>query len=133
MSTVIDKRTAVRVINATKSPYLIKKNTQIAEFSVVTKEQSNHIKPVEMAILNMIPQSHSDLIAYLNKLLITNKPKQQFTTFWFPTRESPGESEDLTPIQTRSLKELIELKETEKFNPQESTELRTKSWLECLD
>ena len=56
MSTIIDKRIAVRVTNTTESPYLIKKHTQIAEFSVVTPEQSKHIKPVDMAILSMIPQ-----------------------------------------------------------------------------
>ena len=36
MSTIIDKRIAVRVTNTTESPYLIKKHTQIAKFSVVT-------------------------------------------------------------------------------------------------
>ena len=52
MSTIIDKRIAVRVTNTTESPYLNKKHTEIAEFSVVTTEQSKHIKPVDMAILN---------------------------------------------------------------------------------
>ena len=56
MSTIIDKRIAVKVTNTTKPPYLIKKHTQIAEFSVVTPEQPKHIKPVDMAILSMIPQ-----------------------------------------------------------------------------
>ena len=74
MSTIIDKRIAVRVTNTTESPYLIKKHTQIAEFSVVTPEQSKHIKPVDMAILSMIPQGDLDLTAYLNELLRTNKP-----------------------------------------------------------
>ena len=55
MSAIIDKKKAVRVTNTTESPYLIKKHTQIAEFSVVTPEQSKHIKPVDMAILSMIP------------------------------------------------------------------------------
>ena len=49
MSTIIDKRVAVRVANTTESPFLIKKHTQIAEFSVVTPQQSMHIKPVDMA------------------------------------------------------------------------------------
>ena len=74
MSTIIDKRIAVRVTNTTESPYHIKKHTQIAEFSVVTPEQSKHIKPVDMAILSMIPQGDTDLTAYLNDLLRTNKP-----------------------------------------------------------
>ena len=126
MSTIIDKRIAVRVTNTTESPYLIKKHTQIAEFSVVTPEQSKHIKPVDMAILSMIPQGDPDLTAYLNELLRTNKPEQQANTFWFPTPENPGKPEDHTPIQTRILKELNELKDKEKLNPQESAESRNK-------
>ena len=126
MSTIIDKKIAVRVTNTTESPYLIKKHTQIAEFSVVTPEKSKHIKPVDMAILSMIPQGDPDLIVYLNELLRTNKPEQQDNTFWFPTPENPGKPEDPTPIQTRILKELNELKDKEKLNPQESTESRNK-------
>ena len=124
MSTVIDKRIAVRVTNTTESPYLIKKHTQIAD--VVTPEQSKQIKPVDMAILSMIPQGDLDLTAYLNELLRTNKPEQQNDTFWFPTPENPGKPEDHTPIQTRILRELKELEDKEKLNPQESIESRSK-------
>ena len=123
MSTITDKRIAVRVTNTTESPFLIKKHTQIAEFSVVTPEQSKHIKPVDMAILSMIPQHDPELTAYLNELLRTNK---QDNTFWFPTPDNPGKLEDHTPIQTRILKEGNELKDKEKLNPQESAESRTK-------
>ena len=126
MSTIIDKRIAVRVTNTTESPYLIKKHTQIAEFAVVTPQQSKHIKPVDMAILSMIPRGDPDLTAYLNELLRTNKPEQQHNMFWFPTPENPGKLEDHTPIQTRILKELNELNDKEKLNPQESTESRNK-------
>ena len=66
MSTIFEKRIAVRVTKITASPYLIKKHTQTAEFSVVTPEQSKHIKPVDIAILSMIPQGDPDLTAYLN-------------------------------------------------------------------
>ena len=111
MSTINDKRIAVRVSNTMESPYLNKKYTQIAEFSIVTPEQSKHIKPVDMAIFSMIPQGDPDLTAYLNELLSTNIPEQQNNTFLFPTPENPGKLEDHTPIQTRILKELIEPKE----------------------
>ena len=77
-----------------------------------------------MAILSMIPQADLDLTAYLNELLRTNKAEQQNNTFWIPTLEDPGEPEDHTPLQTRILKELIELNEMEKPNPQESPESR---------
>ena len=72
MPTIMDKRIAVRVTNATKSPHLIEKHTQIAEFSVVTPEQSKHNKPVNMAIVCIIPQGDPDLTAYLKELLRTN-------------------------------------------------------------
>ena len=38
MSTIIDKRIAVRVTNTKELPYLTEKHTQIAELSVVTPE-----------------------------------------------------------------------------------------------
>ena len=88
MSTIRDKRKAIRVTITTESPYLNKKRTQIAEFSVVTPEQSKHIKPVDMAIFSMIPQDDPDLTAYLNELLRTSEPEQQDNTFWFPTWKS---------------------------------------------
>ena len=94
MSTKFDKRIAVSVAKTTETPYLMKKQTQIAEFSVVIPEQSKHIKPVDMAILSMIPQSDPDLIAYLNEFLRTNKPEQSNNTFWFPAPENFGKPED---------------------------------------
>ena len=135
MSRIIDKRIAVRVTNTTESPYHIKKHTHIGEFSVVTPGQSKLIKPVDIAILCMIPQGDPDLIAYLNELLRTNKPEQQDSTFWFPTPENPGKPEDHAPIQTRILKDLNKLKDKEKLNPQESTEARNKFFkrFDCTD
>ena len=76
MSTIIDRK-IVKVTNTKESPYTINKNTQIAEFSVVTPEQSKFNKPVDTAILSMIPEADPDLVTYLTKLLRTNKPDQQ--------------------------------------------------------
>ena len=124
MSTIIDRKIAVRVTNTMQSLYTINENTQIAEFSVVTPEQSKLIQPVDMAILKMIPEGDPDLITYLTELLKTNKPDQQNNTFWFPTPENPGNTEDHTPIQTRILKELRELQQKEKLNPKDDIESR---------
>ena len=125
VSTLTDRKIAVRVTNTTESPYTINKNTQIAEFSVVTPEQSKLIKPVDMAILSMIPGGDPDLIRYLTELLKTNKPDQQTNTFWFPTPENPGNTEEHTAIQTRILKELRELQLKEKLILKHNTESRT--------
>ena len=132
VSTIIDKRIAVRVTNTTESPYLNKKNTQIAAFSVVTLEQSEHLKPMDMAILSMIPQGDPELTGYLNKCLRTNKPEQQNKASWFPTRENLGKPANHNPIQTRTLEKLIELKQKEKLNPQGSTKYRN-SFLKRFD
>ena len=125
MSTITDRKIAVKVTKTTDLPYTINKNTQIAEFSVVTPEQSKFIKPVDMAILSMIPEDGPDLITYLTELLRTKKPDQQNNTFWFPTPEILGNTEDHTPIQTRIRTELRELQRKEKPNPKDDIESRT--------
>ena len=125
MSTIIDRKLAVTVTNTTESPYTINKNTKIAEFSVVTPEQSKFIEPVDMAIRSMIPEGDPDLVTYLTELLRTNKPDQQNNTFWFPTPKNPGNTEDQTPIPTRILTELRELQRREKLNPKEDSQSET--------
>ena len=107
MSTIIDRKIAVRVTNTTESPYTINKKTQNAEFSVVTSEQSKFIKPMDTAVFSTIPEAEPDLITYLTALLRTNKSDQQNKTFWFPTPENPGNTEDHTPIQTRILNDCM--------------------------
>ena len=74
-STIINKKTAVRIADTMESPYSIKKNTQLAEFSVVTPEQSKLIRPVDTAILSMIPEGDPGLTTYLNELLRTKKTR----------------------------------------------------------
>ena len=75
--TINDKKMAVRISSTTESPYLIKKNTQNAELSVVTPEQSKFIRPVETAILSMSPECRPNLTTYLSELL---KKKQTRAT-----------------------------------------------------
>ena len=124
MSTIIDREIAVRVTNTTESPYTINKNPQIAELSVVNPEQSKFIKPVDMGVQGMITEGDPDLITYLTGLLRTNKPDQQTNTFWFPTPKNPGNTKEHTPIQKRILKELCELQQKEKLNPEDDSESR---------
>ena len=132
MSTIIDRKIAVRVTNTTESPYTINKNTQISDFFVVTPEHSKFIKPVDTEILSMIPGGDADLITYLTELLRTNTPDQQNNTFWFPTPEQPGNTDDHTPIQKRILTELCELQRREKLNPKDDIESRME-FLKRLD
>ena len=124
ISTIIDRKIAVRVTNTTESPYTINKNAETADFSVVTPEHSKLIKSLDMAILSMIPEGDQDLTTYLTELLRTKKPDQQNNIFWFATPENLGNIEDQTPIQTRILKELRELQQKEKLNPKLDVESR---------
>ena len=119
ISTIIDKNVAVRVTNTTESPYTVNNNTQIADFFVVTPQQSKFIKPVDTEVLNMIPEGDPNLTTYLTELLRTNEPDQQNNIFWFQTLENPGSIEDHTPIQTQILKEMRELQQKEKLNPKD--------------
>ena len=61
----------------------------------------------------------------MNELLRRNEPEPQYNTLWFPTHEYPGKIEDHTPIQTRVLTEIMDLKEKEQLNSQADIECRT--------
>ena len=45
-------------------------------------------------------------------------------TYWFPTPEEPGDPATYTPIQQRIYKELLELQELEKLNPNDNESSR---------
>ena len=126
VTTTFDRKSAVRKTKTTETPYLIKRTTQIAAFSVVTPEQAKFYKPVDAAILSMSTESNPDLSTYLNEFLRKNKPEQQNKTISFPTTESSGKIEDQTPNQTQILKELYEFKEKEKLKPKDKTKSRIK-------
>ena len=104
ISTIIDKKTAIRITNTAERPYLNKKNSQIAKFSVITPEQSKIIRPVDTAILSMIPEGDLYLTTSLSKLLRTNQPEQQNSTSWFPTRKSWLSSTSYPNTDTKPLR-----------------------------
>ena len=73
----------------------------------------------------------------MTNLLRTKKPDQQNNTVWFPTPQNPGNTENLTPIQTRILKELGDLQQKEKLNQKDDIESRMQflerfDWTETL-
>ena len=85
----------------------------------------------------MIPEGDSDLFTYLTELLRTKKPVQQNNTFWFPTPENPGFTEDHTPIQTRIQNEMRELNRKEEPKPKEDIKsvtefLKRLGWTDTL-
>ena len=137
MSTITGQRSSNKSDKHRRNTYTLKKNTQVADFTVLTPEQSKFIKPVDTAILQMLPSDDPDLTTYLNELLKSNKQESQETNFWFPTPENPGDIEEHSPIQSRILNELLELRRKEQLNPQDNEESREEflkqfSWADTL-
>ena len=106
-------------------PYTLKKETHMANFSILTPEQTKHIRPVNpTSVRHLLNNSHDDAIHYINSLLKTSKNDEVNGIYWFPTPQNPGNEKEHTPIQTRILNELRELEQLEKLNPQENTDSR---------
>ena len=115
----------VQISNFLDHPYTLKKGTHIPNFSILTPEQTKHIRPVNpTSVRHLLNNNHDDAIHYINSLLKTSKPDEVNETYWFPTPQNPGNEKEHTPIQTRILKELRELEQLEKLNPLEDTDSR---------
>ena len=105
--------------------YTPKKGTHIADFSILTLEQTKHILPVNPAsVRHLLNNSHDDAIHYINSLLKTSKNDEVNETYWFPTPQNPGNEKEHTPISTPILNKLRELEQLEKLNPLENTNSR---------
>ena len=107
-------------------PYTLKKGTHMANFSILTPEQTKHIRPVNpTSVRHLLNNNHDDAIHYINILLKTSKLDEVNETYWFPTPQNPGNEKEHTPIQTLILNELRELEQIEKLNPLETAESRS--------
>ena len=105
--------------------YTLKKGTLIAIFSILTPEQTKHIRPVNpTSVRHLLKNNHDDAIHYTNRLLKTSKTGAVNKIYWFPTPQNPGNEKEHTPIQTRILNELRELEQLEQLNPLEDTTSR---------
>ena len=115
----------VQISNFLDHPYTLKKETHIANFSILTPEQTKHIRPVNpTSVQHLLHNSHEHALHYINSLLKTSKNDENNDTYCFPTPQNPGNEKEHTPIQTRILNELRELEQLEKLNPLENTNSR---------
>ena len=114
-----------QISNFLDHPYTLKKGTHITNFSILTPEQTKHIRPVNpTSVRYLLNNSHDDAIHYINSLLKTSKFDEVNETYWFPAPQNPGKEKEHTPIQTRILNELRELKQLEELSPLENTNSR---------
>ena len=115
----------VRISNFLDHPYTLKKGTHMANFSILTPEQTKHIRPVNpTSVRHLLNNNHDDAIHYINILLKTSKPDKINETYWFRTPQNPGNEQEHMPIQTRILNELRELEQLGKLNPLEKIDSR---------
>ena len=95
-------------------------DTHLADFKILTPEQIKHIQPVDPALLSFMIQHEETTVVYINELLKVPQQNSEQDSYWFPNREEPGDPATYTPIQQRIYKELLELKELEKLNPNDN-------------
>ena len=115
----------VQISNFLDHPYTLKKGPHLANFSIMTLEQTKHIRPVNLtSVGHLLNNNHDDAIHYINSFLKTSKIDEVNEIYWFPTPKNPGNEKEHTPIQARILNELRELEQLEKLNPLENTESR---------
>ena len=111
--------------NFLDDPYTLKKRAHMANFSILTPEQTKHSQPVNPTLdRHLLNNNHDDAIHYINSLLKTAKTDEVNETYWFPTPQNLGNEKEHTPIQTRILNELRELEQLEQLNTLEVTDSR---------
>ena len=132
LSTVNNNAIGYQIINFSDLPYTITLDTHLADFKILTPKQIKHKQPVDPALLSFMIQHEETTDVYINELLKAPKTNSEQETYWFPTPEEPGDPATYTPIQQRIYKELLELKELEKLNPQDNENSR-KTFLSNFD
>ena len=128
LSSTQNNRHMVQISNFLDHPYTLKKGTHIANFSILTPEQTKHIRPVNpLSVNHLLNNNHDDANHYRNSLSKTSKTDEDNETYWFPTPQIPGNEREHTPIQTRILNELRELEGLEQLYPLKDADSREQS------
>ena len=123
--TLTNVQVSVHLNNFTECPYTLKRDKQVATFTVLTPEQMKCVKPIDPVTTWHLLQANPENAAHYASSLIKSTKLDDFKeNCWFPTPEDPGDSQHHTPIQKRILSELINHQELEKLNPQDDTESR---------
>ena len=125
ISSTQNNKHIVQISNFLDHPYTLKKGTYMANFSILTPEQTKQIRPANPTSLrHLLNNNHDDAIHCINSLLKTSKINEVNKNYWFQTPQYPGKEKEHTPIQARFLNELRELEKLEKLHPLENTDSR---------
>ena len=75
-----------------------------------------------MTIWHLLRDNPENAADYASSLIKTPKTDEDSENYWFPTPEEHGDPQTHTPIQQKFLRELRNLQELEKLNPQDDLE-----------
>ena len=115
----------VQISNFLDQPYTLKQRTLMANFAILSPEQTKHNRPVNpISVRHLLKNNHDDAVHYIKSLSITSKTDEVNETYWFSTLQNPGKEKEHTPIQTRIPNELRELEQLEKLYPLKDTNSR---------
>ena len=82
-----------------------------------------HVKPKDLvSTWHLLNENEEDVIFYNISLLKANRNKDQYEQYWFPTPKNLGDEASRMPIQQRILRELRNVQEVEKLNPQDDAD-----------
>ena len=77
LSSTQNNKYMVQISNFMNHPYILKKGTHIANFSMSTPEQTKQIRPVNpTSVRHLLNNNHDDDVHHINSLLKTRKPKK---------------------------------------------------------
>ena len=118
--TLTQGQVSIHVNNFTDQPYTLKRGAHIANFSVLTPEQMKYVKPIDpVTTWHLLKDNPENAAYYASSLIKSPKTSDDSENYWFPTPEEPGDPQTHTPIQQRILRELRNLQDLEKLNPQD--------------
>ena len=123
--TLTEGQVTIHMNNFTDQSFTLRRGSHIANFSVLTPEQMKYVEPIDPVTTWHLLQHNPENVAYYASSLIKSpKTGDDSENYWFPTPEEPGDPQTHTPIQQRILKELRNLQELAKLNPQGDPESR---------
>ena len=121
--TLSEKKVNFHINNFTYQPYNSKKGLHIANFQVMTQEQTKHCKIVDpVSKWHRLNVKENYATYYISRLLKANRNSHQYKQFWYPTPENPTNEVSETPRQKRIHQLLRALQDVKKLNPQDVAE-----------
>ena len=123
--TLTQGQVSIHVNNFTDQLYTLKRGSHIANFSVLTPEQMKYVKPIDpVTTWHFLKDNPENAAYYASSLIKSPKTSEDSENYWFPTPEEPGDPQTHTPIQQRILRDLRNLQDLEKLNPQDDPDSR---------